>query len=148
MLYENLVYIQIADITVAETGNLTIDPGIVLQTALTIGDLSQIKIDNMREQHRHLIVDEAGAMVLQVDAFRGRARPVASAVPARITAQPASIAPVTASPRISVPHSIAKAGIGPVSRHLIPLMAAAVVVLFIVTYVPELTQVIFRLIIG
>jgi len=44
--------------------------------------------------------------------------------------------------------SIAKAGIGPVSRHLIPLMAAAVVVLLIVTYVPELTQVVFRLIIG
>lgn len=36
----------------------TNDPGIVLQTALTIGELSQIKIDNMREQHRHLIVDD------------------------------------------------------------------------------------------
>jgi len=41
-----------------------------------------------------------------------------------------------------------EAGIGPVSRHLIPLMAAAVVVLFIITYVPQLTQVIFRLVIG
>jgi len=44
--------------------------------------------------------------------------------------------------------SIAKAGIGSVSRHLIPLMAAAVVVLLIITYVPQLTQVIFRLLIG
>jgi len=44
--------------------------------------------------------------------------------------------------------SIAKAGIGQVSRHLIPMMAAAVVVLFIITYVPQLTQVIFRLLMG
>jgi C4-dicarboxylate transporter DctM subunit len=44
--------------------------------------------------------------------------------------------------------SLAKAGIGAVTRHLIPMMAAAVVVLFIITYVPELTQVIFRLLMG
>jgi C4-dicarboxylate transporter DctM subunit len=44
--------------------------------------------------------------------------------------------------------SIAKAGIGAVSRHLIPLMVAAVFVLFIITYVPQLTQVIFRLLMG
>ena len=42
---------------------------------------------------------------------RDRSRPVASAVPPRMTAQPTSIVRVTVSPRNSPPHSIAKAGI-------------------------------------
>ncbi len=37
----------------------TNDPGIVLQTALTLGELSKIKIDNMREQHREIAEDPA-----------------------------------------------------------------------------------------
>ncbi len=49
----------VGDLRLVKVHVHTNDPGIVLQTALTIGDLSQIKIDNMREQHRHLIVDEA-----------------------------------------------------------------------------------------
>jgi hypothetical protein len=49
----------VGDLTLVKVHVHTNDPGIVLQTALTLGDLSQIKIDNMREQHRHLIVQEA-----------------------------------------------------------------------------------------
>ena len=33
-------------------------PGKVLQFALALGELTSIKIDNMREQHRHLVVEE------------------------------------------------------------------------------------------
>jgi len=49
----------VGDLTLVKVHVHTNDPGIVLQTALALGDLSQIKIDNMREQHRHLIVQEA-----------------------------------------------------------------------------------------
>ncbi len=40
---------------------------------------------------------------------------------------------------------LAKAGIGEITKHLIPLMAATLIVLLIVTYVPDLTRVIARL---
>jgi uncharacterized protein len=36
----------------------TNDPGLVLSKAVKLGELSKIKIDNMREQHRHLLHDE------------------------------------------------------------------------------------------
>lgn len=36
----------------------TNDPGKVLSTAVQIGELSKIKIDNMREEHRNLVVEE------------------------------------------------------------------------------------------
>lgn len=36
----------------------TNDPGIVLSKAVKLGELSKIKIENMKEQHRHLVVDE------------------------------------------------------------------------------------------
>jgi DAK2 domain fusion protein YloV len=48
----------VGDLDLVKVHVHTNDPGIVLQTALTIGELSQIKIDNMREQHRHLIVED------------------------------------------------------------------------------------------
>lgn len=35
----------------------TNDPGLVLSKAVTIGELSKIKIDNMREEHRELLVN-------------------------------------------------------------------------------------------
>lgn len=35
----------------------TNDPGRVLQEAVTIGELSKIKIDNMREEHRHMVAN-------------------------------------------------------------------------------------------
>lgn len=34
-------------------------PGEVLSKALEVGELSKIKIDNMREQHRHILTDDA-----------------------------------------------------------------------------------------
>jgi DAK2 domain fusion protein YloV len=37
----------------------TNDPGLVLSKAVKLGELSKIKIENMREQHRHLLVDES-----------------------------------------------------------------------------------------
>ena len=36
----------------------TNDPGLVLSKAVKLGELSKIKIDNMREQHRHILHDE------------------------------------------------------------------------------------------
>ncbi len=36
----------------------TNDPGLVLSKAVKLGELSKIKIDNMREEHRSLLVDE------------------------------------------------------------------------------------------
>ena len=38
----------------------TNNPGLVLEKALTIGELNDIKIDNMRYQHRHIIEHEQG----------------------------------------------------------------------------------------
>lgn len=35
----------------------TNDPGLVLSNAVAIGELSKIKIDNMREEHRELLID-------------------------------------------------------------------------------------------
>ncbi len=40
---------------------------------------------------------------------------------------------------------LANAGIGEITKALVPLMVAAIVVLFIITYVPQLTQVVYRL---
>ncbi|MDT8716465.1 DAK2 domain-containing protein [Clostridium sp. 19966] len=37
----------------------TNEPGTVLQKALSAGELTKIKIENMREQHRHLLVEDA-----------------------------------------------------------------------------------------
>jgi uncharacterized protein len=37
----------------------TNDPGLVLSKAVKLGELSKIKIDNMREQHRHILYEEA-----------------------------------------------------------------------------------------
>ncbi len=39
----------------------TNDPGKALQYGLSLGSLTSIKIDNMREQHRHVVVEEGDA---------------------------------------------------------------------------------------
>ncbi|WP_163192614.1 DAK2 domain-containing protein [Clostridium thermarum] len=46
--YENVIKIHIH----------TNDPGVVLSKAIKLGELTKIKIENMKEQHRHLVVDE------------------------------------------------------------------------------------------
>lgn len=43
----------------------TNEPGTVLNYAMRLGELSKIKIDNMREQHRSIIDEEAGEEVKQ-----------------------------------------------------------------------------------
>ncbi len=48
----------VGDLNLLKVHVHTNDPGIVLQTALTIGELSKIKIDNMREQHREILTEE------------------------------------------------------------------------------------------
>jgi len=47
----------------------TNDPGIVLSKAVTLGELSKVKIENMREQHRNLlgIADEKVENILEED---------------------------------------------------------------------------------
>ena len=49
----------VGDLNLIKVHVHTNDPGIVLQTALTLGELSKIKIDNMREQHREIIEEAA-----------------------------------------------------------------------------------------
>lgn len=44
----------------------TNQPGEVLSQALSIGELSKVKIDNMREQHRHILTDEAEIKMQEV----------------------------------------------------------------------------------
>jgi C4-dicarboxylate transporter DctM subunit len=41
---------------------------------------------------------------------------------------------------------LAKAGIGEITKALLPLLVAAIVALFIITYVPSLTTVVWRLV--
>ncbi len=48
----------VGDLNLIKVHVHTNDPGIVLQTALTLGELSKIKIDNMREQHREILAEE------------------------------------------------------------------------------------------
>ena len=47
----------------------TNDPGLVLSKAVTLGELSKVKIENMREQHRNLlgITDEKGEELAEED---------------------------------------------------------------------------------
>ncbi len=56
--------IVVGDLNLVKVHVHTNDPGIVLQHALTLGMLSKIKIDNMREQHREL--SDNGDIVMPV----------------------------------------------------------------------------------
>lgn len=49
----------VGDLNLIKVHVHTNDPGVILQSALTLGELSKIKIDNMREQHREIIEEEA-----------------------------------------------------------------------------------------
>lgn len=50
--------IVVSDEDVVKVHIHTNDPGAVLSKAVQLGELSKVKIENMREQHRHLVVDE------------------------------------------------------------------------------------------
>lgn len=49
----------VGDPTLVKVHVHTDNPGKALQNALKLGELTSIKIDNMRQQHRHLVMDEA-----------------------------------------------------------------------------------------
>ncbi|HBU11949.1 MAG TPA: dihydroxyacetone kinase [Clostridiales bacterium] len=51
----------VGDLSLVKTHVHTNEPGLALQYAQVLGELSNIKIDNMREQHRHLINEEEPA---------------------------------------------------------------------------------------
>lgn len=50
----------------------TNDPGLVLSKAVKLGELSKIKIDNMREQHRHILLQEEEYALTQKEASTGK----------------------------------------------------------------------------
>jgi hypothetical protein len=51
--------VVVADDEIVKTHVHTNDPGLAIQTALTHGSLSKIKIDNMREEHQEKLLKEA-----------------------------------------------------------------------------------------
>ena len=51
----------VADDDVVKVHVHTNDPGLAIQKALTYGQLSRMKIDNMREEHRELVITEGKA---------------------------------------------------------------------------------------
>ncbi|WP_026882336.1 DAK2 domain-containing protein [Clostridium akagii] len=55
-LGDSLIVVNIDDIVKVHVH--TNDPGLILSKALKLGELSKIKIDNMKEQHRHILDDE------------------------------------------------------------------------------------------
>lgn len=58
----------VGDLTLVKVHVHTNNPGQALQLALKLGELDSIKIDNMRQQHRHLIMDDAAvAQVAQAE---------------------------------------------------------------------------------
>ncbi len=54
--------VLVADDAVVKTHVHTNDPGLVLQKALSLGSLSRIKIDNMREEHQERLFKNAQAL--------------------------------------------------------------------------------------
>ena len=57
--------VVVADETIIKVHVHTNDPGLVLQRALTLGALSSIKIDNMREEHREKVIRDAEKLAKQ-----------------------------------------------------------------------------------
>ena len=51
--------VVVADDEIVKTHVHTNDPGLAIQTALTHGSLSRIKIDNMREEHQERLIKDA-----------------------------------------------------------------------------------------
>jgi dihydroxyacetone kinase-like predicted kinase len=51
--------VVVADDEIVKTHVHTNDPGLAIQTALSHGSLSKIKIDNMREEHQEKLKKEA-----------------------------------------------------------------------------------------
>lgn len=57
--------VVVSDDEIVKTHVHTNDPGLAIQTALTYGSLSKIKIDNMREEHQEKLIKDAAKIVEQ-----------------------------------------------------------------------------------
>ena len=57
--------VVVADEEIVKTHVHTNDPGLAIQTALTHGSLSKIKIDNMREEHQEKLIKDAEKLAEQ-----------------------------------------------------------------------------------
>jgi hypothetical protein len=57
--------VVVADDEIVKTHVHTNDPGLAIQTALTHGSLSKIKIDNMREEHQEKLIKDAEKIAAQ-----------------------------------------------------------------------------------
>ena len=57
--------VVVADDEVVKTHVHTNDPGLAIQKALTMGSLSKIKIDNMREEHQEKLIKDAEKLAEQ-----------------------------------------------------------------------------------
>ena len=71
----------VADDDVVKIHVHTNDPGLAIQKALTYGQLSRIKIDNMREEHQEKLIRDAGKAVAQ----QAEAAPAKKAEPRKPT---------------------------------------------------------------
>lgn len=57
--------VVVADDEIVKTHVHTNDPGLAIQTALTHGSLSKIKVDNMREEHQEKLIKDAQKIAAQ-----------------------------------------------------------------------------------
>ena len=57
--------VVVADDEIVKTHVHTNDPGLALQKALTVGSLSKIKIDNMREEHQEKLIKDSQKLAAQ-----------------------------------------------------------------------------------
>ena len=55
----------VADDEIVKTHVHTNDPGLAIQKALTYGQLSRMKIDNMREEHQEKLIRDAEKLAAQ-----------------------------------------------------------------------------------
>lgn len=66
--------VVVADDEIIKIHVHTNDPGLVLQKALTLGSLSRIKIDNMREEHQEKLIKESEKLAKEQAAEREKER--------------------------------------------------------------------------
>ncbi len=74
--------VVVADDEIVKTHVHTNDPGLAIQTALTHGSLSRIKIDNMREEHQERLIKDAEKLAAaQAEETVEEAEPVEAVTP-------------------------------------------------------------------
>ncbi len=71
----------VADEDVVKVHVHTNDPGLAIQRALTYGQLSRIKIDNMREEHQEKLIKDAQRLAAQQAADAGASKKEQKTVP-------------------------------------------------------------------